>query len=40
VNYDWSGARERRIKLLKAGISLLIVLAAISYPAMVLFRAI
>ncbi|MGO4568797.1 hypothetical protein AB4Z52_28045 [Rhizobium sp. 2YAF20] len=40
MNYDWSGARARRIKLLKASISLLIVLAAISYPAMVLFRAI
>jgi hypothetical protein len=40
MNYDWSGTRVRRIKLLKAGISLLIVLAAISYPAMVLFRAI
>ncbi|MGO4569172.1 hypothetical protein AB4Z52_30005 [Rhizobium sp. 2YAF20] len=40
MNYNWSGARARRIRLVKAGISLLIVLAAISYPAMILFRAI
>jgi len=38
VEYDWSGARSRRIKMLKLGVPLLIVLATAAFPASLLLR--
>ncbi|WP_143525590.1 hypothetical protein, partial [Rhizobium hainanense] len=36
VAYDWDGARTRRIKILKVGVSLLLGLMFLAGPAMVL----
>lgn len=39
VGYDWDGARTRRIKLLKIGLSLVIGFILLAGPAMILIRA-
>ena len=37
--YDWDGAKTRRIRILKIGVSLLLGLTLLAGPAMVLVRA-
>lgn len=34
--YDWNGARTRRIRMLKIGVSLLLAIALLGGPAMLL----